>query len=238
LRWPEKLRLRLGSRGSARLRIRCGQDLASNVDLRQGRQRAREEGRGYLCGNIAARPEGLAEPGGTFVEHVTAFLDDHVAEVQANTVTRRKFSNLKISKLSIDLSAGNVVWERDDGLAPFATSQMVDYYMRTEKIGRAEAVRNVQQRPQLGMKQVTYRILHVQKGDTFVSRDPITQALPKEPRSMPTYTVTFGYGFGDSQYSLFVPDNGADAAAILSRYWADGISSWVTMRFGKCRVLK
>jgi hypothetical protein len=42
----------------------------------------------------------------------------------------------------------------------------------------------------------------------------------------------------DNLYSLFIPDNGTNGDAILSRYWADGGSSWVSHRFGKCRVQK
>ncbi|MBR0974324.1 hypothetical protein [Bradyrhizobium japonicum] len=141
-------------------------------------------------------------------------------------------------KLRIDFGSNNVLWEREDGLAPFAISRMAEYYMRKENLGRQEALRKATERPNLGPKQVTYRIFYVHKGDDFVSYDPVTQGLPKEPKSMPVYTVTFGYGFGNTLYSLFVPDNGAPAEAILTRYWADGGASWVNLRFGKCRVIR
>jgi hypothetical protein len=140
--------------------------------------------------------------------------------------------------LRIDLEANNVVWEREEGLAPFAVSQMIDYYMRKENIKREEATRKVMQRPQLPWKQLTYRIFHVYKGYEFVSHDPVTQALPKEPRNMPVYTVMFGWNSGNTLYSIFIPDNGTNGDAILSHYVADGGSSWVNLRFGKCRVLK
>ncbi|YBW37785.1 hypothetical protein ACMYR2_0275 [Nitrobacter sp. TKz-YC01] len=45
--------------------------------------------------------------------------------------------------LQIDLAASKVVWDREDGLAPFAFTRMVEYYMRTEKIGKEEATRRV-----------------------------------------------------------------------------------------------
>jgi hypothetical protein len=75
------------------------------------------------------------------------------------------------------------------------------------------------------------------KGDEFVSRDPVTQA-PKEPRNMPVYTITFGWNVSNDLYSIFIPDNGTNADAILSHYVADGSSSWVNLRFGKSRILK
>ncbi|WP_416193510.1 hypothetical protein [Nitrobacter sp. TKz-YC01] len=139
--------------------------------------------------------------------------------------------------LQIDLAASKVVWDREDGLAPFAFTRMVEYYMRTEKIGKEEATRRVAE-PRPVMKQVTYDILGIHKGDEFVSQDPITQALPKKLRNMPVYTLTFGRNDGNSLFTLFVPDDGANGNSILSRYWADGTSSWVSMRFGKCRVLR
>jgi hypothetical protein len=115
---------------------------------------------------------------------------------------------------------------------------MIDYYMRKENIGREEATRKVTQRPPPSWKQMTYDIFHVYKGDEFVSHDPVTQALPKVPRNMPVYTVTFGWNVSNTLYSIFIPDNGTNGDAILSHYVADGGSSWVNLRFGKCRVLK
>jgi hypothetical protein len=139
--------------------------------------------------------------------------------------------------LQVDLAANKVVWDREDGLAPFAFARMVEYYMRTDKLGKEEATRRATKRSPVP-KQVTYDILGMQKGDEFVSQDPITQSLPKEPRSMPVYTLTFGSNDNNSLFTLFVPDDGANRSAILSRYWANGTSSWVSMRFGKCRVLR
>lgn len=143
-------------------------------------------------------------------------------------------------KLRIDLGTNNVTWEQEKGLAPFAVTRMTDYYMRKENISRAEALRKATQRPvePLGGSTQTYRIFQVFKGDEFVSHDPITQALPKEPRSMPVYTILFGWNVANRLHSIFIPDGGTDSDAILSRYVADGTSSWISMRFGKCRTLK
>ena len=110
--------------------------------------------------------------------------------------------------------------------------------MRKENIRREEATRKVMQRPPLLWKEMTYRIFHVHKGDEFVSYDPVTKTLPKVPRRMPVYTITFGLNAGNNLYSIFIPDNGTNGDAILSHYVADGGSSWVNLRFGKCRVLK
>ncbi len=150
--------------------------------------------------------------------------------------------DFKDVKLRIDFEANNVVWEQQEGLAPFAIPQMIDYYMREEHIGREEAARKVN-KPPPPWKQIplTYEIFHVYKGEAFVSSDPITQTLPKEPKYMPVYTVTFGTNYklpGNDLYSLFIPDNGIDGNAIMSHYVADGSDSWISMRFGKCRALK
>ncbi|WP_340672518.1 hypothetical protein [Bradyrhizobium ottawaense] len=141
-------------------------------------------------------------------------------------------------KLRLDFASNTALWEHEQGLAPFAILRMTEYYMRKDNLGRQDALRKATERPQGGPKQISYRILQVLKGDDFVSYDPVTQGLPKEAKRMPVYTVTFGYSFGNTLFSLFVPDNGAPAEAILTRYWADGGSSWVNIRFGKCRVLR
>jgi hypothetical protein len=115
---------------------------------------------------------------------------------------------------------------------------MIDHYMRRENLKREEAARKVLQRPELPGKRMTYRIFHVYKGDEFVSSGPITLTLPKEPRNMPVYTITFGLNVSNRPHSIFIPDNGTGDGAILTHYVSDGASSWINMRFGRCRTLK
>jgi hypothetical protein len=44
------------------------------------------------------------------------------------------------------------------------------------------------------------------------------------------------FGHGRLGNHKLIPDNGTNGDAILSHYVADGSSSWVNLRFGKCRV--
>jgi hypothetical protein len=192
-----------------------------NADLFMRKPRAENQG----TRRVAIRANGFS-----VMRHVPCPSREHC-------YTKEIFSYEDI-RLRIDFDANNVVWEHEDGLAPFAVPQMIDYYMRKENIKREEAARRVMQRPQLGLKQLTYHILYVYKGDEFVSYDPATQTLPKEPRNMPVYTITFGLNVANNLYSIFIPDNGTIGDAILSHYVADGGSSWVNLRFGKCRTLK
>jgi hypothetical protein len=203
-------------------------------------QQVVHDARGFDCGFIYGKTKGAksGEASCSYTgERVFSDTWRSLHGPREHCDTKEVFSFEDVT-LRIDFKANNVVWEREEGLAPFAVSQMIDYYMRKENIGREEAAQKVTQRPPPSWKQMTYDIFHVYKSDEFVSSDPITQALPKEPRRMPVYTVTFGWNVSNRLYSIFIPDNGISGDAILSHYVADGSSSWVNMRFGKCRVLK
>jgi hypothetical protein len=198
------------------------------------------DARGFECGFIYEKTKD-----GKSGEASCSYTPDRVFSNASRSFSSKEYCDIKEVfefediRLRIDFETNKVVWEHEEGLAPFAISQMIDHLMRKEHIGREEATRKVTQpKPPLWRQPWTYRILHVDKGDEFVSHDPITQSLPKEPRHMPVYTITFGWSSGNTLYSLFIPDNGTNADAILSHYVADGTSSWVNMRFGKCRVLK
>jgi hypothetical protein len=202
-------------------------------------QQVVHDARGFECGFIYEKTKG-----GKSGEASCSYTGERVFSTSSRPFPPREHCDTKEVfsfedvNLRIDLGANRVVREREGGLAPFAVSQMIDYYMRKENIGKDEATRKVTKRPQLSPKQLTYRIFHVHKGGEFVSHDPVTQALPKEPKNMPVYTVTFGWDGGNNFYSLFIPDNGTVGDAILSHSVADGASSWVNLRFGKCRILK
>jgi hypothetical protein len=203
-------------------------------------QQVAHDARGFECGFISEKTKG-----GKSGEASCSYTGERVFSTASRSFPSREHCETKEVfgfddvRLQIDFETNKVVWNWEKGLAPFAVSQMIEYYMRTEKIKREEATRKVMEPYPQPWKQMAYNIFHVYKGDAFVSRDPITQTLPKEPRSMPVYTVTFGWSAGDTLYSIFIPDEGTtNGDAILSHYVADGGSSWVNMRFGKCRVLK
>jgi hypothetical protein len=107
--------------------------------------------------------------------------------------------------------------------------------MRTEKIGREEAVRKARQRRDVPPVPGGYRIFHVHKSSAIYTQDPVTQAPLKQPKEVPLYTISFGWNAGNYFYSVFIPESGN---AILSRYWTNEDSSWVSLRFGKCRTLQ
>jgi hypothetical protein len=198
------------------------------------------DARGFECGFIYEKTKG-----GKSGAASCSYAPDKVFSNISRSFSPGEFCDIKEVfefediRLRIDFDADKVVWEHEEGLAPFAIPLLVDHLMRKEHIGKAEATKKVTQpKPPLWRQPWTYRIFYVHKGDEFVSHDPVTQSLPKQPTHMPVYTVTFGYISGNTLYSLFIPDNGGNVDAILSRYWANGTSSWISMRFGKCRALK
>jgi len=202
-------------------------------------QQVVHDARGFECGFIYEKTKG-----GKSGKASCSYTGERVFGTSSRSFPPREHCDTKEVfdfediRLRIDLQVNNVVWEREEGLAPFAIAEMIGYYMRKENISREQATRKVMERPQPPWKQVTYHIFHVYKGDEFVSFDPVTQTIPKDPTSMPVYTITFGWNVSNNLYSIFIPDNGVNGDAILSHYVADGTSSWVNLRFGKCRVLK
>lgn len=197
------------------------------------------DARGFQCGFIYDKTKG-----GKSGEASCSYTGDKVFSTLDRPFPPREHCETKEVfrfediRLRVDFTSDEVVWEPENGLVPFAVSRMIEYYMRKEKIGREEAALKVKQRPEPLLKERKYRIFYVYKGDTFVSHDPITQGLPKQPRNMPVYTVVFGWNASNNLYSLFVPGDGTNGEAILSHFVADGSSSWVNLRFGKCRIIK
>jgi hypothetical protein len=156
-------------------------------------QQVVHDARGFECGFIQEKTKGgkSGEASCSYTGEKVFSNTSRSFPPQEHCDTKKVFGFEDVN-LRIDLEANSVVWEREEGLAPFALSQMIDYYMRKEHIGREEATRKATERPQ-SWKQMTYHIFYVHKGDESVSRDPVTQALPKLPRSMPVYTIMFGF---------------------------------------------
>ena len=190
------------------------------------------DARGFVCGFISDKvKDGRSGDASCSYNADKVFVPPLPFNQHCKTKSVFDFEDVR---LQLDFGTNTVEWKKDDGLAPFAVQRMTDHYMRKENLPRDQAERRATERAPF-MRDFTYKILHVQKSEDSSYLDPITKAPRTQPKNDALYTISFGYIFGHTVYTLFIPENGN---SILTRYWSDDEWSWVNHRFGKCRAIK
>jgi hypothetical protein len=139
------------------------------------------------------------------------------------------FTDLK--NFQIDLPTKKLTWDAQGGLASFAEAEMIDYYMKKEKISREEATKRATTKQPI--VHYAFTISHAQRIYDTIYIDEINRTPLNPPKNIPADLITFGEP--GSNYSIYISENSGNA--ILSEYVSDNDGTWVNLRFGKCRIL-
>jgi hypothetical protein len=199
-------------------------------------QQAKHDATGFECGFIYDKFKGGKSGDATCsYEGEKVFgLGGIRAPANEHCKTEPVANYVDLVNVHIDLSNNKVTWEEQRGSASFFEPGVIEYIMRKEKLSKAEATKMVTE-PLI--TPFDFTIYHTERIYDGISVDEVTRKRLNSPRYVPAYLITFGK-IGRS-YSLYVP--GKDTAAILSEYVTADVggggelSSWINLRFGKCR---
>jgi hypothetical protein len=142
--------------------------------------------------------------------------------------TEPVFEYKDLTNFQIDLATNRVTWDEEDGLASFEVPGMIEYYMRKQKISKEEAIAKARSKIRLRSE---CNIYSINKISDRTDTDEISRAPLDRPKYTPAYVITFGDSY--TNYSIYISSK--TNSAILSEYASNNESSWVNLRFGKCR---
>jgi hypothetical protein len=134
--------------------------------------------------------------------------------------------------MHIDTQQPTVVWTEHRGLIEAAKPKQRDYLMKEQGYSRQKAEREV-----AGYDHKDKRSFAVVAYHLYLERihvDPVTRQLLEPPREVPAHTLILSNRY--NLYYLYIPES--TGHAILLYPAGNGESSWVGIRFGKCRKLR
>jgi hypothetical protein len=189
----------------------------------------------FECGFVYEKMEGGKSGAATCSytgENVFAVAKEHApTNEHCRTAPNSRYEDLV--NFRIDLTTRKVAWDRQSGLSSFALPQMIEYYMRKENLTKEAATAKVAKLKDVSLH-YDFDIIHTDKIADRTNVDELTQSPLKDPIYTPAYLITFRDAH--SNYSIYISEKNSNA--VLSEYVSDLDTTWVNLRFGKCRKVR
>jgi hypothetical protein len=122
-----------------------------------------------------------------------------------------------------------ISWTETKMVAEYAKEIMIKSYMKKEKLSRKEATKTVNEKTMITK---AYKIENVGKMFDLNYVNPVTREIYEKPRYEPSLILQFGDKYDN--YTMYIPSESKDF--IMSSYSTIFGTSYVTMRFGKCKI--